>query len=127
MAGPAPAFLHSILHWHTMKTFNLEGAAEFLRVSTDSLRDMADSGKVPAAKIGPTTGYRWVFTDEALEEYIREEIRLQTARRRNQPLVPVQSVQAQAAVPNRPAPRRRPAPPPFIPGLTKAAQPDRTP
>lgn len=66
-----------------MKTFDLEEAAAFLRVSKDSMRDMADSGKVPAAKIGPTAGYRWVFTDEALEEYLREEVTRQTRDRRN--------------------------------------------
>ncbi|HNY41338.1 MAG TPA: helix-turn-helix domain-containing protein [Bryobacteraceae bacterium] len=41
-----------------MKTYGLEEAAAFLHVSKDSMRDMADSGKVPAAKIGPTAGYR---------------------------------------------------------------------
>ncbi len=66
-----------------MKTFDLEEAAAFLHVSKDSMRDMADSGKVPAAKIGPTKGYRWVFTDEALEEYLREEVTRQTRDRRN--------------------------------------------
>lgn len=65
-----------------MKTFDLEEAAAFLRVSKDSMRDMADSGKVPAAKIGPTSGYRWVFTDESLEEYMRHEIKAQTESRR---------------------------------------------
>lgn len=65
-----------------MKTYGLEEAAAFLHVSKDSMRDMADSGKVPAAKIGPTSGYRWVFTDEGLEEYLRDEIRKQTAGRR---------------------------------------------
>jgi len=37
---------------------------------------------VPAAKIGPTTGYRWIFTDESLDEFLREEIKRQTAERR---------------------------------------------
>ena len=65
-----------------MKTFDLEGAAAFLHVSKDSMRDMADSGRVPGAKIGPGAGYRWVFTEESLEEYLRDEIRRQTAERR---------------------------------------------
>jgi len=78
-----------------MKTFGLEEAAQFLRVSKDSMRDMADSGKVPAAKIGPTAGYRWVFTEESLEDYLREEIRRQTADRRRafSPTTPVAFVQ----------------------------------
>ena len=67
-----------------MKTFDLEEAAAFLRVSKDSMRDMADSGKVPGAKIGPTKGYRWVFTDDSLEAYLREEVERQTQERRRQ-------------------------------------------
>lgn len=88
-----------------MKTFGLEEAAEFLRVSKDSMRDMADSGKVPAAKIGPNAGYRWVFTEESLEEYLREEIRRQTADRRRSfaPMPPV------AFVPRRRETRQPPA------------------
>ena len=89
-----------------MKTYDLKGAAEFLCISPDSMRDMADSGKVPAAKIGPAEGRRWVFTDEALEEYLRDEIRQQTAKRRT----PLQAVAPIARVPG----RRKSAPPPSL-------------
>lgn len=65
-----------------MKTFGLEEAAEFLRISKDSMRKMADSGKVPGAKVGPESGRVWIFTDESLEDYLREEIRRQTAVKR---------------------------------------------
>jgi hypothetical protein len=41
------------------------------------MRDMAESGRAPGAKIGPGAGYRWVFTEESLEEYLRDEIRRQ--------------------------------------------------
>lgn len=61
-----------------MKTFNIEQAAEFLNISTDTMKDLAGSGVVPGAKIGKA----WVFADELLEEYLREEIRQQTAERR---------------------------------------------
>ena len=61
-----------------MKTLSLEGAAAHLNVSPDTMRDLAANGDVAGAKIGKA----WVFTDEALEEYIREEIRQQTAGRR---------------------------------------------
>ena len=67
-----------------MKTLGLEDAAKFLHVSEYSLRKMAENGIVPGAKVGPVKGYRWVFTDEALEEYLRTEIRKQTARRRGE-------------------------------------------
>lgn len=65
-----------------MKTFGLEEAAEFLRISKDSMRKMAESGKVPGAKVGPESGHAWIFTDESLEDYLREEIRRQTAAKR---------------------------------------------
>lgn len=65
-----------------MKTFGLEEAAEFLRISKDSMRKMAESGKVPGAKVGPESGHAWIFTDESLEDYLREEIRRQTAVKR---------------------------------------------
>lgn len=98
-----------------MKTYDLKGAAEFLHVSPDSMRDMADSGRVPAAKVGPTTGYRWVFTDEGLEEYLRNEIRVQTAKRRSTfPMPPINQTHPLPAP--RPA-RRKPTPPPKLPEL----------
>lgn len=65
-----------------MKTFDLEEAAAYLRVSKDSMRDMADSGKVAGAKIGPTTGYRWIFTEDGLDDFLRSEIERQTRDRR---------------------------------------------
>ena len=95
-----------------MKTFDLEGAAEFLRVSKDSLRDMADSGKVPAAKIGPHAGYRWVFTDEGLEEYLRDEIRKQTAVRRGEKLEMTRLYENSPTPGRYPSGRRKPMTPP---------------
>ena len=64
-----------------MKTHDIEGAAVFLNVSTDTMKDLAGKGVVPGAKIGKG----WVFSDEALEDYLREEIRRQTAERRGMP------------------------------------------
>ena len=61
-----------------MKTFCIEEAADFLRVSTDTLGDMAATGVVPAAKIGRS----WIFTDEHLESYVRDEVVKQTSLRR---------------------------------------------
>lgn len=65
-----------------MKTFDLEEAAAYLRVSKDSMRDIADSGKVAGAKIGATTGYRWIFTEDCLDDFLRSEIERQTKERR---------------------------------------------
>lgn len=61
-----------------MKTYGLDGAAEFLNISADTMRDLAQKGVLPGAKIGKC----WLFTDEDLEAYVREEVKLQTAARR---------------------------------------------
>ena len=91
-----------------MKTLGLEEAAAFLHMSAYCLRQMAEAGKVPGAKTGPK-GYRWVFTDEALEEYLRDEIRRQTATRRGEPLEQNESIMKTQA-----ARRRKSAPPPTL-------------
>lgn len=62
-----------------MRTFNVEGAAEFLNISADTMKELAAIGAVPGAKIGKS----WVFYDEDLVEYLRAEIRRQTAERLN--------------------------------------------
>ena len=64
-----------------MKTYNIEGAAEFLHVSTDTMKDLAGNGAVPGAKIGKA----WVFNEEDLIDFVREEIKRQTAERRGIP------------------------------------------
>lgn len=61
-----------------MKTYGLEEAAAFLNISPDTLKDFAGSGVVPGAKIGKC----WVFSDESLEQYLRDEIVRQTNERR---------------------------------------------
>lgn len=100
-----------------MKILKVEDAAEFLGLSKDSIYKMAESGKLSAAKLGPDNGKEWRFTDESIEADIREEIRLQTAKRRNgldklkdqeKPSEP------EKAAPPRAGRRRRPAPPPSL-------------
>ena len=68
-----------------MKTLSLKEAAEFLRLSADALRDMAVAGKVPGAQLGPNGGRIWIFTDESLEDYLRQEIKRQTSAKRGIP------------------------------------------
>lgn len=91
-----------------IRTFDVTVAAAILHMSPYTLRQMADKGVIPAAKIGK----RWLFTDEALAEYLRGEIKKQTAERRGEP---------EKTAPNPtlffPSGRRRPRPPPYIPGL----------
>lgn len=65
-----------------MKPMLIAEAAEYVRISPDSLREMAERGDAPAAKIGPNGGRVWIFTDESLDEFVRQEIARQTAERR---------------------------------------------
>lgn len=77
-----------------MKTFNLEGAAAYLNVSPDTMRDLAADGDVAGAKIGKA----WVLTEAHLDEFLLKEIKKQTAARRNDPA----DKPALADVPNSP-------------------------
>lgn len=61
-----------------MKTFSVDEAADFLNISADSLKYLAGRGIVPGAKIGKA----WVFLDESLEYYLRDEVVRQTTERR---------------------------------------------
>lgn len=81
---------------------------------------MADSGKMPAAKIGPTTGRCWVFTDEGLEEYLRSEIKKQTAVRRGEKPAMTGLDDNSQSLGRYPSGRRKPAPPPPLNLLVKA-------
>ena len=64
-----------------MKIYNLEGGAEYLMVSIDTMRDLVASGEVDGAKIGKA----WVLTEAHLDEFLLKEIKKQTAARRNEP------------------------------------------
>ncbi|WP_218814174.1 helix-turn-helix domain-containing protein [Rickettsiella endosymbiont of Dermanyssus gallinae] len=50
-----------------MKTFDLEEAAQFLKMNPEGLRRLVANGKIPAAK----PGKRWCFLEEDLANYIR--------------------------------------------------------
>ncbi|WP_349496686.1 helix-turn-helix domain-containing protein [Sideroxydans sp. CL21] len=50
-----------------METFNLEQAAEFLKLHPEELRRRAKGGRVPAAKVGKC----WVFLKSDLVDYLR--------------------------------------------------------
>ena len=89
-----------------MKTYNIEEAAKFLHISPDSMLDLAGSGEVPGAKIGRA----WVFADEDLADYLRREVKKQTADRRGEKLVP--EIFDTVAM-TRPARRKPMAPPPL--------------
>jgi excisionase family DNA binding protein len=91
-----------------VKTLNLETAAAFLFVSEYTLKEMAASGTVPGAKIGK----RWVFTDEDLEAYVRDEVRRQSAERQGGNLSAPSPAQIPTAF-TRSVRRKAMAPPPL--------------
>ena len=51
----------------SMRTLDLQEAAEFLRVHPETLRQLARTGKVPGAKVGRA----WVFLEDDLVQYLR--------------------------------------------------------
>lgn len=53
-----------------MQVWNIAEAAKFLRISACTLRELVRAGVVPGAKVGG----EWRFTDESLEDYMRELI-----------------------------------------------------
>jgi excisionase family DNA binding protein len=50
-----------------MQTLDLIGAAQFLRIHPEELRQRAKAGKIPGAKVGR----RWVFLEDDLADYLR--------------------------------------------------------
>ncbi len=94
----------------------IEEAAEYLHTSQDSLREMAESGDVPAAKIGPNGGRVWIFTEETLAEFVRQEIKRQTEERRKK-AAGITNTQPAA---RHKSGRLRPAPPPDLRGFSIA-------
>lgn len=100
-----------------MKTFDLEAAAAFLNISTYTLKGLAGSGVVAGAKVGK----EWVFIDEFLEQFLRDETRRQTAERRGKPEAPEHQGSENENKPHvltttSRTVRRRPAPPPSLHG-----------
>ena len=60
-----------------MKTLNLEETARFLKVHTETVSRLAKTGHLPGAKIGRA----WVFLEEDLIEYLREQVKAQQTMR----------------------------------------------
>lgn len=61
-----------------MKTYGLNEAAAYLNVDRDTAGRLAADGDLPGAKIGRA----WVFRDNDLDEYLLDQVRRQTAERR---------------------------------------------
>jgi excisionase family DNA binding protein len=63
-----------------MKTYDINEAAEFLKVDRSTALDLAGRGELPGAKVGRS----WVFLESDLEEYLRDQVRRQTSQRRGE-------------------------------------------
>lgn len=61
-----------------MKTFDLPGAAAFLKVDPSTIKRMAQRGEIIGAKVGRS----WVFREEDLDTYLRELAIRQTEARK---------------------------------------------
>ena len=62
-----------------MSTFDLGQAADFLKVSPCTAQEMAASGVLPGAKVGRA----WVFLEDDLREWLREQIKIQQQQRQS--------------------------------------------
>lgn len=60
-----------------MKTFDLDECAQFLKISSPAVFEMASRGELPGARIGRS----WVFLEEDLVEYVRIQVRCQRRER----------------------------------------------
>jgi len=63
-----------------VRTFDLGEAADFLKVNPCTAQEMAASGELPGAKIGRA----WVFLEEDLVDWLREQIKIQRLHRQEQ-------------------------------------------
>lgn len=59
-------------------TCNFDEACAYLKASSTSLSDLVAIGELPAAKISKN----WVFRQQDLDNYLAEQVRVQTERRR---------------------------------------------
>jgi len=69
--------LHGASRW-IMKTYDINEAADFLKVDRSTALDLASVGSLPGAKVGRA----WVFMEDELVAYLRDITRKQTQVRR---------------------------------------------
>ena len=63
-----------------MKTYDVNEAADFLKIDRSTALDLANVGALPGAKVGRA----WVFMEDELVNYLRDVTRKQTQERRAQ-------------------------------------------
>ena len=71
------SLLHGVSRW-IMRTYDINEAADFLKVDRSTALDLANLGSLPGAKVGRA----WVFLEDELIAYLRDITRKQTQVRR---------------------------------------------
>src|ERR1700674_1759521 len=61
-----------------MKTYDINEAADFLKIDRSTALELAHIGTLPGAKVGQA----WVFMEDELVAYLRDVTRKQTQARR---------------------------------------------
>ena len=89
-----------------VKTYDINEAADFLKIDRSTALELAGTGTLPGAKVGRA----WVFMEDELVAYLRDATRKQTQNRRaTAEAIQILGRARQEATPLQPR-RRRPLP-----------------
>jgi excisionase family DNA binding protein len=89
-----------------MKTYDINEAADFLKIDRSTALELAHLGTLPGAKVGRA----WVFMEDELVAYLRDMTRKQTQARRAEAESALIINRAQQEPRPKPRGRRRPLP-----------------
>jgi excisionase family DNA binding protein len=98
-----------------METLTIEQAADKLNIERTYALKLAGLGILPGAKIGKA----WVFLEDDLTEYLRNEVRRQQLLRQSQSSAELPEVEARIASPRKPGRPRQSALPKLDVGSTQ--------
>jgi excisionase family DNA binding protein len=96
--GAAPLHFSTLIDY-IMKTYDINEAADFLKIDRSTALELAHVGTLPGAKVGRA----WVFMEDELVAYLRDVTRKQTQARRAQ----LEVAQVINRAQQEPKPRRR--------------------
>jgi len=89
-----------------MRTYDVDEAADFLKIDRETARILAAGGSLPGAKVGRS----WVFLETDLIEFLKDRVRQQTSERRAEEAARSELQGTIQAYRGRTTPRRRPLP-----------------
>jgi excisionase family DNA binding protein len=89
-----------------MKTYDINEAADFLKIDRSTALELAHLGSLPGAKVGRA----WVFMEDELVAYLRDMTRKQSQARRAEAESAHSMKRAQQEPRPKPRGRRRPLP-----------------